>query len=46
MNSKLKLHILKDVVHYINIDDIPEHISVEIVETIDSSCMELDMDVY
>ena len=46
MNSNLKLHILKDVVHYIDLDNVPEHISVEIVETIDSSCMELDMDVY
>ena len=43
---KLKLHILKDVSHYIDFDKIPENIIVEIVDTIDSSCMELDKDVY
>ena len=43
---KLKLHILKDVSHYIDFDKIPENITVEIVDTIDSSCMELDKDVY
>jgi len=43
---KLKLHILKDVSHYIDFDKIPENIIIEIVDTIDSSCMELDKDVY
>tara|TARA_B110000967_G_C18828599_1_gene532759 strand:- start:155 stop:640 length:486 start_codon:yes stop_codon:yes gene_type:complete len=43
---KLKLHILKDVAHYIDFDKVPENITVEIMDTIDSSCMELDKDVY
>jgi len=43
---KLKLHILKDVSHYIDFDKVPENIIIEIVDTIDSSCMELDKDVY
>lgn len=43
---KLKLHILKDVAHYIDFEKVPENITVEIVDTIDSSCMELDKDVY
>ena len=45
-NTKFKLHILKDVVQYLDLDKIPHNISVEIVEKIDKDSFELDKDIY
>ena len=45
-DTKFKLHILKDVVQYLDLDKVPENISVEIVEKIDKDCFELEKDIY
>jgi len=41
-----KLHILKDVVQYLDLTKVPEYIHVEIVDKIDANCMELDKEFY
>ena len=41
-----KLHILKDVVRFLDLNNIPENIYVEIVDKIDDTCMELDKEIY
>ena len=41
-----KLHILKDVVQFLDLNKIPENINVEIVDKIDNACMELDKEIY
>lgn len=41
-----KLHILKDVVQYLDVSKVPDNICVEIVDVIDISCMELDKELY
>lgn len=46
MDFKLKLHILSDVVQYLDLTCVPEHITIEIVDVIDSSCVELDKEIY
>ena len=46
LNSTLKLHILKDVVQYLDLSKVPSNIQVEIVDTIDNSCFELDKEIY
>lgn len=46
MDFKFKLHIMSDVVSYLDIECIPENISVEIVEKIDKDCIELDNEMY
>ena len=45
-DTNFKLHILNDVVQYLDLDKVPENISVEIVEKIDNDCFELEKDVY
>ena len=45
-DTKFKLHIIKDVVHYLDINKIPENIYVEIVDKIDKDCFELEKDIY
>jgi len=41
-----KLHILKDVVQYLDLNKVPENIYVEIVDKIDNNCIELDKEIY
>jgi len=43
---KMKLHILSDVVEYVDVSEVPENITIEIVDTIDESCIDLDKEVY
>jgi hypothetical protein len=43
---KMKLHILSDVVEYVDVSEVPENITIEIVDTIDESCIDLDRKVY
>jgi len=45
-NMRLKLHILTDVVKFLDLNKVPSHITVEIVDTIDESCIELIKEVY
>jgi len=45
-DMKLKLHIVEDVVGYLDISKIPSNIEIVQVETIDADCVELEMDVY
>ena len=46
IDFSLKLHILKDVVQYLDLNKVPPNIQVEIVDTIDNSCFELDKEIY
>ena len=43
---KLKLHIVKDVVEYIDRENIPENIEVEIVDEINKDCMDMESEIY
>ena len=43
---KMKLHILSDVVEYVDVSEVPENITIEIVDTINHSCVDLDRKVY
>lgn len=45
-DMKLKLHIVEDVTGYLDRSKVPSNIEIVEVETIDESCVELDMDVY
>lgn len=45
-DGRLKLHILQDVVKFLDMNIIPSHITVEVVDTIDETCVELTKDVY
>ena len=42
----MKLHILSDVVEYLDMSKVPENIIVEVVDTIDESCIDLDREMY
>ena len=46
LDMNLKLHIVEDVVQYLDLTKIPENITVEIVNTIDAECVELEKEVY
>jgi len=46
LDMNLKLHIVEDVVQYLDLTKIPENITVEIVNTIDTECVELEKEVY
>ena len=46
MDFVFKLHILKDVVQYIDVSKIPDNICIETVDVIDINCMELDKEIY
>jgi len=46
MDFKLKLHIVKDVVEYIDRENIPENIEVEIVDEINKDCMDMESEIY
>ena len=46
IDFKFKLHILRDVVGYLNINNFPEYITVSVVDKIDESCIELQKDIY
>ena len=43
---KFKLHILKDVVEYLDKTKVPENIEIVEVDTIDASCIELEKEIY
>jgi len=43
---KLKLHIVNDVVEYIDRENIPENIEVEIVDEINKDCMDMESEIY
>jgi structure-specific endonuclease subunit SLX1 len=43
---KYKLHILKDVVHFLDKSLVPANIEVIEVETIDAECVELEKEIY
>ena len=43
---KMKLHILSDVVEYVDVSEVPENITIEIVDTINHSCVDLSSDMY
>ena len=45
-DCRLKLHILQDVVHFLDLNKVPTHIAVEVVVTIDETCVDLTKDVY
>lgn len=42
----MKLHILSDVVEYLDRSKVPENILVEVVDTIDQSCVDLNSEMY
>ena len=42
----MKLHILSDVVEYLDMSKVPENITVEIVDVIDHSCVDLEHEIY
>jgi predicted GIY-YIG superfamily endonuclease len=46
VNFKFKLHILKDVVEYLDISKVPENITIEIVDIINQSCIDLESEIY
>tara|TARA_R110002020_G_scaffold215479_3_gene422734 strand:+ start:197 stop:601 length:405 start_codon:yes stop_codon:yes gene_type:complete len=46
MDFKFKLHIMRDVVEYLDLNKIPTNIEVVIVDTIDADCIELENDIY
>jgi predicted GIY-YIG superfamily endonuclease len=43
---KFKLHILKDVVGYLDKTNVPENIEIVEMDTIDASCIELEKELY
>ena len=43
---KLKLHIVSNVVEYIDRENIPENIEVEIVDEINKDCMDMEREIY
>ncbi len=43
---KMKLHILSDVVEYVDVSEVPENITIEIVDVIDHSCVDLEHEIY
>ena len=43
---KLKLHIIANVVEYIDRENIPENIEVEIVDEINKDCMDMESEIY
>lgn len=43
---KLKLHIVSNVVEYIDRENIPENIEVEIVDEINKDCMDMEIEIY
>lgn len=45
-DCRLKLHILQDVVKFLDMNIIPSYITVEVVDTIDETCIELTKDIY
>jgi predicted GIY-YIG superfamily endonuclease len=45
-DMKLKLHIVEDVMGYLDTSKVPSNIEIVQVETIDAGCVELEMDVY
>ena len=45
-DTSFKLHIINDVVPYLDMKNIPDNINVEIVEKINSECIELEKDMY
>ena len=45
-DCRLKLHILQDVVKFLDLNKVPTHITVEVVDTIDETCVDLTKDVY
>jgi hypothetical protein len=42
----MKLHILSDVVEYLDMSKVPDNITVEVVDTIDQSCVDLNSEMY
>ena len=42
----MKLHILSDVVEYVDVSEVPENITIEIVDVIDHSCVDLEHEIY
>tara|TARA_B100001059_G_scaffold81079_1_gene78997 strand:- start:404 stop:886 length:483 start_codon:yes stop_codon:yes gene_type:complete len=46
VDFKFKLHIIRDVVGYIDINKVPENITVEIVDVIDNTCLDLESEMY
>ena len=46
MDFKFKLHIMRDVVEYLDLNKIPTNIEVVIVDVIDADCIELENDMY
>ena len=45
-DMKLKLHILKDVMEYLDKSKIPSNIEVIEIDVIDASCIELEKELY
>lgn len=43
---KMKLHVLNEVIGYLNVSNIPANIEVITVDTIDESCIELEKEMY
>jgi hypothetical protein len=43
---KMKLHILSDVVEYVDVSEVSENITIEIVDVIDHSCVDLEHEIY
>ena len=43
---KFKLHILKDVVHYLDLSTVPANIEILEVDVIDETCIDLDREIY
>jgi len=43
---KLKLHIVNEVVEYIDRENIPENIEVEIIDEINKDCMDMESEIY
>jgi len=43
---KFKLHILKAVVHYLDLSTVPANIEILEVDVIDETCIDLDREIY
>ena len=46
IDFKFKLHIVRDVVEYLDLTKIPDNIEVVIVEVINSDCIDLEKESY
>ena len=46
MDFKFKLHIMRDVVEYLDLNKIPDNIEIVIVDVINADCIDLENEIY